>query len=54
MSDFLHGLETQLRETEIRRATADYARHGRSTPPAGPTRHRLAVRLRRMADRLDG
>jgi len=54
MSDTLHGLETQMREAEIRRAATEYARHGRTTPPAAPTRHRLAERLRRMADRLDG
>lgn len=54
MSDTLHGLETQAREADIRRATAKYARHGRPIPPPPPTRHRLAERLRRMADRLDG
>jgi hypothetical protein len=54
MSETLHGLETQMREAQIRRATANYARHGRTTPPAAPTRHRLAERLRRMAERLDG
>ena len=54
MSDTLHGLETQTREAEIRRAAVAYARHGRPTPPPAPTRHRLAERLRRMADRLDG
>ena len=54
MSEIMHGLETQTREAQIRRATTDYARHGRPTPPAAPTRHRMAERLRRMADRLDG
>ncbi len=54
MSEIMHGLETQTREAEIRRAATSYARHGRPTPPAVPTRHRLAARLRRMADRLDG
>jgi hypothetical protein len=54
MSDTLHGLETEVREAQIRRATAAYARRGRPTPPASPSRHRLAERLRRVADRLDG
>jgi len=54
MSDALHGLETEMREAEIRRTTAAYARRGRPTPPAAPSRHQLARRLRRIADRLDG
>ena len=54
MSDTLHGLETELREAQIRRTTAAYARRGRVTPPPAPSRHRLAERLRRVADRLDG
>jgi hypothetical protein len=56
MSDtFLHGLEAELRETQIRQHTASrLARRGGSTPPAAPNRHRLAQRLRRVADRLDG
>lgn len=54
MSDTLHGFESEMREAEIRRTTAAYARRGRPTPPAAPSRHRLAERLRRVADRLDG
>lgn len=54
MSDILHGLEAELRQTEIRRATAAFARRGRPVPPPAPSRHRLAERLRRVADRLDG
>jgi len=53
MSDALNGLEAELRQAQIRRATAAYARRGRPTPPAAPSRHRLAERLRRVADRLD-
>jgi hypothetical protein len=53
MSETLHALETEMREARIRRDTAAYARRGRPTPPAAPSRHRLAERLRRVADRLD-
>jgi hypothetical protein len=54
MTDTLHGLETEMRQAEIRATTAAYARRGRPTPPPSPSRHRLADRLRRVADRLDG
>ncbi|MET0525621.1 MAG: hypothetical protein ABWZ91_12525 [Nocardioides sp.] len=52
MSETLFGLESRMREVEMRQQTA--ARRGRPTPPASPSRHRLAERLRRVADRLDG
>ena len=56
MSDtFLHGLEAEMRETEIRQHTASRLTHrGAATPPTTTNRHRLAARLRRVADRLDG
>ncbi len=56
MSDtFLHGLEAELRQSEIRQHAASRLTHrGGSTPPTATSRHRLASRLRRVADRLDG
>jgi len=56
MSDsFLHGLLAEQRETEIRQHAAHRLTHrGGSTPPTVNHRHRLAERLRRVADRLDG
>jgi hypothetical protein len=55
MSETPYGLEGRLREVGMRQdATTRHARRGRPTPPPAPSRHRLAERLRRMADRLDG
>ncbi len=54
MSETLYGLEARLREVEMRQDAARHAGRGRSSPPPAPSRHRLAERLRRMADRLDG
>jgi hypothetical protein len=43
-----------MREVEMRQqSAADRARRGHSAPPTGPSRHRLAERLRRVADRID-
>ena len=55
MSDpFLHGLEAELRQAEIRQHAAHRLTHlGGTTPPTTSSRHRLADRLRRVADRLD-
>jgi hypothetical protein len=56
MSDsFLHGLLAEQRETEIRQHAATRLTHrGAATPTTATHRHRLAERLRRVADRLDG
>jgi hypothetical protein len=51
----LHGLEAELRQAEIRQHAAHrLTRRGGPTPPTATQRHRLAQRLRRVADRLDG
>lgn len=55
MSETLYGLEARVREVEMRQqAAARHAGRGRPAPPPAPTWHRLAERLRRVADRLDG
>jgi hypothetical protein len=55
MSETMYGLEARMREVEMRQQHATRrAGRGHSSPPAAPSRHRLAERLRRVADRLDG
>ena len=55
MSETLFGLEARMREVEMRQqSAAPRAGRGHPTPPTAPSRHRLAERLRRVADRLDG
>jgi len=55
MSETLYGLETRMHEVEMRQQTAARrAGRGHPAPPTAPSRHRLAERLRRVADRLDG
>jgi len=53
MSETLYGLQARMREVEMRQDTARRAGRGHSAPPTAPSRHRLAERLRRVADRLD-
>ena len=54
MSETLYGIEARVREVEMRQQEATrHAGRGRPTPPPAPSRHRLAERLRRVADRLD-
>jgi hypothetical protein len=55
MSETMFGVEARMREVEMRQqSAARRAGRGHPTPPAPPSRHRMAERLRRMADRLDG
>ncbi|HET9420660.1 MAG TPA: hypothetical protein VFO49_05955 [Nocardioides sp.] len=55
MSETLYGVEARMREVEMRRHdAARRAGRGHPAPPTAPSRHRLAERLRRVADRLDG
>ncbi len=50
----LYGLVARMQEAEIRQqAAARVAENGRPKPPRSPSRHRLAERMRRVADRLD-
>ncbi len=54
MSETMYGIEARMREVEMRQQSAAHrARRGHPTPPTGPSRHRLAERLRRVADRID-
>ena len=54
MSDTHYGLEARMREVELLQEEVT-TRAGREPhqPPPAPSRHRLAERLRRVADRLD-
>lgn len=54
MSETLYGLEARLSAVRSLQDDAMNAGRGRPSPPPAPSRHRLAERLRRMADRLDG
>jgi hypothetical protein len=51
MTETLYGLEARVQEVELKQQATD--RRGRSLMPERPSRHRLAERLRRVADRLD-
>ena len=53
MIETLYGVEARMREVEMRQESARRAGRGHSAPPTAPSRHRLAERLRRVADRLD-
>lgn len=54
MSETMFGIEARMREVEMRQQSAAHrARRRQPTPPTGPSRHRLAERLRRVADRID-
>jgi hypothetical protein len=54
MSETPYGLETRVQEVEMRgRTAAPTAGHRHPGPPNSPSRHRLAERLRRVADRLE-
>ena len=54
MSETLHGLEARVQEVEtLQRTAVRSAQRGRPITPDRPSRHRLAERLRRVADRLD-
>jgi hypothetical protein len=54
MSETMFGVEARMREVEMRQQSAAHrARRRHFTPPTDPSRHRLAERLRRVADRID-
>jgi hypothetical protein len=54
MSETLYGLGARMQEVETLQGTAVRSAHrGRPHTPDRPSRHRLAERLRRVADRLD-
>jgi len=55
MSETLYGLEARMLAVKNwQDEAAGTTAHRAPTPPPSPSRHRLAERLRRMADRLDG